>query len=362
MHAFIATVPFTILEAVTYVIGYDLKEADLYLVKVFKNAEEVGQRIRATHIFKNVYVVEDVLLTYPITVKKCVNVVKNSRSILKLMKRHRYECIYYNNSGWLINSIFYTGALKGNKQVKNIFLEHGYYSYTNDYADKSWKLRLLIRMVGLKCMDGSMIDEFYAFHPELIDVRYDGELKKMPNIDKNNSRLVNAVNEIFGYDREQDEFLSKDIIVLEQGPQKFEFDKDAFWKKVFQVIDRDRTIIKPHPRQKESTLYDMGASICKNHTTPWEVEIMNIDADSKYQITIFSSSCVSPKLLFDEEPTVILLFKLLPVDMSVWDQKLLDFSEKLGNQYRTKERYFVPETFEEFEQYCMNHGITKLEK
>lgn len=362
MHAFIATVPFTILEAVNFVISQDIRDADIYLVKVFENAEEVGQRIRNTKVFRNVYVVEDVLLTYPITMKKCMNVVKNSRSILRLMREHQYKYVYYNNSGWLINSIFYTGALKRNKDVKNIFLEHGYYSYTNDYADKSWRLRMLIHMVGLKCMDGSMIDEFYAFHPELIDVRYDGTLKKMPSVDKTNMRLVNVINEIFGYDKAQDEFVDKDIIVLEQGPQKFEFDKDAFWNKVFQIIDKDRTIIKPHPRQKKSTLYDIGASICRNHTTPWEVEIMNIDAASKYQITIFSSSCVSPKLLFDEEPTVILLFKLLPVDTSVWDQKLLDFSEKLGNQYRMKEKYFVPETFEEFEQYCMDHGIVKLEK
>lgn len=358
MHAFVATVPITILEAVNFVVSNEIQDADLYLVRVFQNADEVGARLRKTKVFRKVFVVDDVLLTYPITLKKCINAVKNSKSVIRLMQKTKYDFIYYNNSGWLINSIFYTGAMKNNKRVKNIFLEHGYYSYTCDYADKPAYLKPLIRLAGLKCMDGSMLDELYAFHPELLKVRHDGKLVKMSAIDKKNAYLLQAVNQIFGYRASEDEFVDKDIIILEQGPMKFDFDKEAFWDRVLQVLDKERTIIKAHPRQAESTLHGKGIRVCREHTIPWEVEIMNIDTSSKYQITIFSGSCVSSKLLFDEEPTVILLYKLLPVDKSVWNQSLLNFSDDLGNQYRNRKKYFVPETFEEFEQYCIHLGIS----
>jgi len=225
MHAFIGTVPFTILEAVHFVVSNEIQDADLYLVKVFQNADEVGARIRQTKVCRKVFVVDDVLLTYPITLKKCINAVKNSKSVIRLMQKTKYDFIYYNNSGWLINSIFYTGAMKNNKKIKNIFLEHGYYSYTCDYAEKPAYLRLLIRLAGLKCMDGSMLDELYTFHPELLKVRYDGKLVKMPAINKNNKHLLQAVNQIFGYSASKDEFMNKDIIILEQGPLKFDFDK-----------------------------------------------------------------------------------------------------------------------------------------
>ena len=73
MRAFIGTVPFTIIEAINYVVSNEIQDADLYLVKVFADAEKVGKQVEETGVFQNVYIVEDVLLTYPITVKKCMN-------------------------------------------------------------------------------------------------------------------------------------------------------------------------------------------------------------------------------------------------------------------------------------------------
>ncbi len=63
------------------------------------------------------------MLTYPITLKKCLKVVKNGEKLQKDLRGRKYDYIYYNNSGWLINSIFYNGIYKGNSNVKNIFLE-----------------------------------------------------------------------------------------------------------------------------------------------------------------------------------------------------------------------------------------------
>ena len=356
MHAFIATVPFTILEAVNYVIENKIEDADIYVVNVFAGADETAERIRKTEIFKNVFFMDDVLLTYPITLKKCVNVVCNGKKFIK-NNRRKYEYVYYNNSGWLINSIFYTCFSRNNKELKNVFLEHGYYSYTKDYARKPWYLRGLICMMGLKCMDGSMLDEIEMFHPELMKVRHDGVLEKMPKINKSNNTLKRALNDIFEYKPEEDEFISKDIIIFEQGQQKFDFDKDKFWNRVFEIIDKDRAVVKAHPRQRKSTLSGKGIAVSLNHTIPWEIEIMNVDIHKKVQITIFSGACVSPKLLFDEEPIVIFLYKLLPLEASVWGEDMIKFANELGNTYQDKSKYFIPETFEEFEEYCKKIGI-----
>lgn len=356
MHAFIATVPFTIVEAVNYVIENKIEDADIYVVNVFTGADKTAERIKKTGVFREVIYMDDVLLTYPITLKKCINVVRNGKRFIKDNER-QYDYVYYNNSGWLINSIFYTCFYQRNKNIKNIFLEHGYYSYTKDYAKKPWYLRPMIKLMGLKCMDGSMINKIEMFHPELMKMRYDGKLEKMSRVDRNNEILAKALNEIFEYQPEKDEFDSKDVIVFEQGQQKYDFDKDEFWDRVFEIIDKDRTVIKAHPRQKESTLGGKGLSVSTNHTIPWEVEILNIDIRKKIQITIFSGACVSPKLLFDEEPIVIFLYKLLPVDESVWGEDMIHFADELGNTYRDRSRYFIPESFEEFEDYCKKIGI-----
>lgn len=52
MHAFIGTVPFTIIEAINFVIANEIKDADLYVVKVFDGAEKVGKESEAQVFLK----------------------------------------------------------------------------------------------------------------------------------------------------------------------------------------------------------------------------------------------------------------------------------------------------------------------
>lgn len=358
MHAFIGTVPFTLIEAINYTISYEIKEADLYLVSVFEGADIVGERIRKANIFRNVYMVEDVLLTYPVTIEKCWNVVKNGRKFQKQLAERKYEYIYYNNSGWLINSIFYNGVYKGNKKVKNIFLEHGYSTYIKRYDKKPWYLKPLIHLVGLRCMDGTMLDEIYMFEPELNCVKQNGTICKMKKINKRNETLKKAMNFIWEYNlEEKSEFADKKVIIMEQGPQKVEFDKEAFWKSILSILDLNKVIVKAHPRQKNSTLSGTDVQISHNHTMPWEIEVLNHNMNNKVLITIFSGACLSSKLLFEEEPVIIFLYKLLPVDYSFLGEEIVNFANKIGDLYQDKSKYFIPETIEELQVYCHKIGI-----
>ena len=357
MHAFFATVPFTILEAVSYVIQNDIEDADLYLSCVFKDARETGERIRESGVFKNVFIVENVLLTYPITIKKCFEVMRNRRKIISDMSGRVYDYAYYNNSGFLVNSIFYTGVCRANKSAKHFFLEHAHYSYLNRYSDKPWYLKPMIRLFGLKCMDGSQLDKVYLYEPDLSTVKQDAPVEQLKKIDISNVRLKEKLNFIFNYSPEHDEFKEKKIIIMEQGKLKVDFDKEAFWAEVFKCINKDISIVKPHPRQKDSTLKHLGAEICKNTTLPWEIICLNNNLSDKVQITIFSQACISPKLIFDQEPTVIFLYKLLPVGYDYLGQGLLEFADSIGNLYKDKTKYFIPESFDELREYCIKHNI-----
>ena len=144
---------------------------------------------------------------------------------------------------------------------------------------------------------------------------------------------------------------------MEQGKLKVDFDKETFWNKVFECLNKDIAIIKPHPRQKNSTLSNSGIKVCHNNTLPWEIVCLNNDLSNKVQITIFSQACISPKLIFDQEPTVIFLYKLLPVGYDYLGAGLLEFADSIGALYRDKDKYFIPESFEELHDYCQKHSI-----
>ena len=358
MHAFIVTVPYVLIEVTNFVLANEINDADVYITKTFANAESVADRLKDTGVFEHVYIVENVLLTYPITIKKCLEVVKNGKRVVKELSARKYEYAYYCNTGWLINSIFYTGFVKGNEHCKHRFLEHEYGTYLIEYSKKPLYLRLLINLMGYKCMDGTMLEALYMFEPGLLKVPHYGELRTMPLIDRNNKKLVSALNCAFDFNPEDNEFNDKDIIILEQGPLKIDFDKEAFWESILNKINHSRAIIKAHPRQSGSTLQQSGINISKKFSVPWEVIALNTNIEEKTQITIFSASCVMPKINFNLEPTVILLYKLVPVDyVNFVGRQIDELHEEIKNKYSDKNKFFIPETMEEFEEYCKKYII-----
>lgn len=356
-HAFIATVPLTLIEAINFVVSFNLSDADVYITKSFASAEEVSRRLSETHIFQNVFLVDDVLLTYPITLKKCVRTVLNGRKLVNRIAEFHYDYGYYNNSGWLINSIFYTGFIKKNKSCKHCFIEHGYNTYLNDYGTKPRYLRLLIRLCGFQCMDGSMIETLYMYHPSLLKVHQNGDVKKMPYIDKDNRELIEAINHTFGFDIKNNIFCGKKVIVMEQGPQKVKFNKEKYWNDMLKHLPKSESIIKAHPRMWTSTLQDYGIEIYTNHSLPWEVIALNTDMSDKIQMAMFSGSCLMPKLICNIESTIILLYKLLPVDYTFLGKDIDNLVEDMRSFYENSDNIFVPETIGELYDFLKKHGV-----
>lgn len=349
-HAFITSVPVTLIEAIHFAYTYDL-DADVYITKSFNDAENIAERLKETNIFKNVYLTENVLMEYPITIEQCLKIVKYGRNLVRELKDRHYDYGYYNNSGWLINSIFYTGFLKGNKECVQRFIEHGYNTLMNSYGDKPAYMRALVNLFGFKCMDGSMLEALYLFEPDLLQVKQDGELRRMPKMNGADPKFKEIVNTAFDYNPETNEFSDKSLIIMEQGPQKVEFDKEKFWEDILESIDISNAIIKPHPRQKESSLAKFGIPVSKNHTMPWEVIAMNTDMDNKTQLSMFCSSCLLPKYAFDMESRVVLLYKLLPVDYTFLGKDILKFSNGVEELYEDKNKFFVPNDLNEFKNY-----------
>ena len=70
---------------------------------------------------------------------------------------------------------------------------------------------------------------------------------------------------------------------------------------------------------------------------------------------IFSTSCIYPKILYDDEPRVIMLYKLIGIDYSFLGVGMIGFVEGVGKLYRDKEKFFVPETWKEMEEYCRKY-------
>lgn len=355
MDAYIASVPIHLLYAMQMIKQKDIRECDLYYVPTSNNAEELLNAVRKTGVFRKVTMLPNINIEYPITASQCIKISLNRFGARNKLKGSYYDTVYYNTDGWLLNSIIYSSL--SNKKAKNIFVENGINPYVTPYDTKEWYLRLYINCNFLTCMDGRYIDERYIFEPSLISVPQSGKINGINKLDRTDDVLRDRVNQIFGYDSALDSFEGKQIIIMEQGPRKEPIDMLGLWKKVSQNINKDTVIVKSHPRQKESALRELGFDMYERYTIPWEVLTFNQDMSNKTLLCIFSSSCVNPKLMYDEEPRIILLYKLIGMDYSFFGEGMINFVEGVGNLYRDRDKFFIPETWEELEEYCNKHKL-----
>lgn len=353
MVAYIAQVPLHLLFAL-HVLKIDkIKDCDLYYIPTSKNAEELVNRSRDTGLFRHVYMLPNISIEYPITLKQGIDISIRRFDVRKLMKDKNYETVYYNSDGWLLNSIVYS-SLK-NKESRNIFVENGVNPYIIPYESKQWYLRLFINLSGMTCMDGRFIDSRYIFEPSLMQVEQKGKIVPMQKIDRNDENLRNNVNHIFDYDADLDSFSDKEIIIMEQGPRKEPIDMYGLWEKVSKLIPMDKAIVKSHPRQKKGNLAGLGYDIFERYVTPWEVISFNQNMNNKTIMCIFSTSCIYPKILYNDEPRVVMLYKLIGIDYSFFGKGMIGFVEGVRQLYRDKEKFFIPETWEELEAYCKKY-------
>lgn len=353
MDAYIAHMPMHLLFAVHILKIDQIKDCDLYYIPTSNNAEELAARAEETGCFRNVYLLPNIMIEYPITLKQITDISLRRFIVRKLLKNKSYDTVYYNSDGWFLNSIIFS-SLK-DKKARNIFVENGVNPYITPYESKQWYLRLFINCSGMTCMDGRFIDSRYIFEPSLMQVAQRGMIVPLEKFDRNDDDYKKTVNYIFGYDEELDSFEGKEIIIMEQGPRKEPIDMLGLWEKVKRLIPADKTIVKSHPRQKRGELKGLGFDVFERYVTPWEVISLNQDMSDKTLMGIFSTACIYPKIMYDDEPRVIMLYKLIGIDYTFFGKGMIGFVEGIGRLYRDKERFFIPESWEELEAYCKKY-------
>ncbi|WP_407370233.1 hypothetical protein, partial [Carnobacterium sp.] len=112
-------------------------------------------------------------------------------------------------------------------------------------------------------------------------------------------------------------------------------------------ISLEDIIVKLHPRTKNMELRNEIKEF--KSTMPFEIFNLNNSMKDKVLISVFSTACLNPKIMFNEEPIVILLFKLLDLStMTNFNKTTYDIAYNVKESYTSK-RFFIPETTEELE-------------
>ena len=374
---FICGTPYHIYIAVSIVITEAL-DADIYILDNYEDSKEYASKLKKMGIFSEVYFIKREFayrknhaliekVKYRLNVNSLGKKLYMSglilkRSLLKIVTLCRYMYLseetnntyidYSRNYSSMYFSCGYVNReaflhfKKFGHDFRFVHFEDGAGTYCSTapfyiceqfrgipVIDFRYTLKLydpkLYLAARLKCM-----------RPEKLE-----RIARLERCEKNDM----IINTLFAKE-EQCSIWQKSIILDTVYNEIFVPNGTRAYKKLLEAIEKafavDGVVYKYHPRENTA---DLSKPHIIAQNVPFEVFCYWNDFSDKTIISICSTGAFTPKLLFDQEPKVIFLYKLL--------RKYLisaDLDEKLfinfKNSYRDKSRVMIPETVSEFKE------------
>lgn len=353
MRAFFCSTPYQILVAINIKLNqHEDEEADIYILNHFDNAKKIVDNLEDKSIFSSVNYIDCINFTKSFSSNKIIrfyekaNVYLNYRNITEKyfnFKNKFYDEIYLTYPDVIIQLAIKTLSEQNDKLKINLY-EDGTGGYTGFNPSIFKKLFNLI--FGFD----KVIDEYHSinvFQPEL----YSGNAKKnnikinkIPKINAESKKIKCLINDVFNYKNNYD--ISEKIIFLEQ-PLDFVDGLNNDLKNIANEILSKDYIIKLHPRTNVNNFNDFN--LYQDNSIPWEVITLNSNLKDKVLISYYSTACVSPKIIFDQEPIIIFLYNIQGLnDILTYETK--KFIKKFQVLYEDQSKIFIPNTIEELKR------------
>ncbi len=357
MDAIFCTTPFQILSAFSIALSVSTP-VDLYIIRQFRRADQIAERVKNTNVFHAVRLVDETALK-----KKYIRGRKGLAGRLMLG-------ISYLSAGKIAKEVLIPGAVYSrmycsNKeficrlvyihlsQTCNIELvgcEDGVGTYVSLNTFLPGKADHLVRFLlfGKKC--NGLVSEMLVYMPDLFHKMMPPvsfPVKQMPDVWKKESAR-DRIDTIFSYDDSAS--ISESVILIDTMLNEVRFmdgQKELLLKiydEIFQAFPHDRLVVKRHPR--DMTPERPGIKYYKHSEVPFECICLNNPMESKVLIALSSTAVIQPKVLTDNEPVVILLNRIVKTQGPSIDARL-HFYETVGTLYKNKERFFMPKDTEE---------------
>ena len=294
-----------------------------------------------------------------------VDIVKHTRrnknidfyiDVLKRILQNKIACNMRNTqyanifiSGTEIYSKIY--AYKYMNYSTNLFyIEDGLGSY-DSVLDKDSKMKQdTVFRIFYKKRPLELCKRIYLYEPNcVINNSYKKEVYEIPKI-KKNTQIAETISNIFTGDVIE---IHQKVIFLEAWFNKldqYEYQRELI-QVVIDAIGSENVGIKKHPNGIcKVDLYKNNNVI--EGISSFELNNFYYSLNNKIIISIISTASFTPKMIYDEEPYVIFLYKifLLRFTCPEWNEtgKVI---EKIKSNYKKPSKIIVPESINELKKY-----------
>lgn len=355
-HLFVCSTPLQLIHIINLKLNkLSHDEVTLYILDHNQLYEDMYKKAIETNLFKKVYLLKtseynrwsrserNRFTRYMVKILEYLFYKTISKHFVKdQILYDKFWISHMDQSSWLL----FMMNKKRNKYLELIFFEDGTGGYLLLNRKQNPIEIKLLHLLGYKSLYEE-IKMLYLYKPTLVaDSLYPNvKLEELPKID--NICTKNALNKLFLVDKSDIEnsnylYLFFDSPFLSEDISRKQSEMVSFLSEKL----KDEFRVKLHPRSKLSK--DSIENLLLNIQMPTEIISLNRDVSQNVFISIFSTVGISPKLMFDQEPILIFLYKIINVDMFV-GREAFEFIERFAKIYTNTNKIFIPETFQELE-------------
>lgn len=237
-------------------------------------------------------------------------------------------------SGWAKYFCYLAAA---NKKARVVLTDDGMGSYTGDFRLREMPkfYQFLDKLTGNGPM-GVKVSKMYVMRKDLMIAENEYPAENMPEM---TDAVFETVKKVFSYQHVQ-AYDGKRIVYLAQPLEAFRAPLKVDESEIISVLQKysDRTILRLHPRQT----YTVEGLERDKSGAMWELLCRDSITDDSILIAAYSTAQITPKMVCDKAPTIIILRDLYFGKPAQEDRFIANFKKT----YRGK--IFVPETVEEF--------------
>ena len=307
------------------------------------NPEESGvvqllDRVNRKNIFNRIIVVNNFFVRGN-GIKKVRNiiikmftVIKNRRVINRFISGYEYDEFY--TYGFNMESTIAYGMISRMTSVKYIYYEEGIGSYIRGISFgyrfyHKWFLGLLLTKIP------KSPDRLLLYSPSMLTYSVPDTVvvDRLPRICN-----VELINYLWDYEPRPGRL--RRFILMEQPNNDNNEQVELFH--LFKMYD---AAVKMHPRSPFKGLYS-DMEIIDDWNGTWEIICLNDNVQDSVIVSLCSTACFTPKLLFDFEPVVIFLENILE-EKSVDEEIFRGIVNKLKECYRDKNKVIIPDSVED---------------
>lgn len=358
MFACVCWTPFQILNALNYKFTHrPEEEMDMYICEKFSQADAIAERLATLKYVNKVYLVKNLDYDSLGTIKRKIKICRDLFCISKVIKscvrtQIDLENITYSavvSSGYLnFNILFNNYFCK--KGAKSIFIDDGLESYLKENTSDNYSLlyRLASKISGNGGTNLSP-EELYVYMPEIVEAKSKyKKIGELPALTKYPEYIRKDFNYIFGYKKLVNEYR---FMLFDQvgtgdfrNPVFLQIQRNIL-DMLIETVGEKQLLVKMHPRAEMNVYGNKYRTF--STSIPWEIFVMNEYISNKILLSITSTACFTPKIVFGEEPTVIFMYKLFKIENSLVVE---EFIQKVKKTYRNPQNVYIPESFEELKK------------